>query len=272
MISVRMPRGRECDDLGRQAVAELEAVRHQELDRRSHRGETAHPDRAGGRAIGIVIGDDQQPFAALDRAGKPLARGVDAFQRLPRRQTGQVVVELRGRCDAARGEYARHDRARCRRRRASPRTSGTLRRVISIQRPAAVSCVDSVAGARRARQRAASEGRRGVNDNARPRPDIATRTSSAVRAARAALSGSAQSRPSAASADSRSFAPIACSHTSDGDLGSVRIHSTSDCGTAATSTPQARARSRGSAESEYSDSMGGAARLRARRRPTARRR
>ncbi len=107
---VRLPRGRERDDLGGQPVAELEAVRHQELDRRAHRGETAHPDRAGGRAIGVVIGDDKQPFAALDRAGKPLARGGYAFERLPRRQTGEVVVELRGRRNAARGEYARHDR------------------------------------------------------------------------------------------------------------------------------------------------------------------
>ena len=53
------------------------------------------------------------------------------------------------------------------------------------------------------------------------------------------------------------MAPTAGSHTSDGDPGPAASHDSSDRGAAATATPDARARSRGSVESAYSDASFG---------------
>ncbi|MNC89363.1 hypothetical protein D3C83_52850 [compost metagenome] len=53
----------EAHDLGRQAVAVLEAVRHQELDGGSEGTQCAHPDRARGGAVGVVVRDDEQFLA-----------------------------------------------------------------------------------------------------------------------------------------------------------------------------------------------------------------
>ena len=76
----------ERDNLRRKPVAELEAVRHEEIDARAHRPQAPHADRARSGAIGIVVGDDDQPLVPLDRDSKPGRRGVDTFQPPPRRQ------------------------------------------------------------------------------------------------------------------------------------------------------------------------------------------
>ena len=50
----------EVDDFRRQAVAELEAVGHQVIDVGAEHLQGAHADGAGGGAVAVVVGDDQQ--------------------------------------------------------------------------------------------------------------------------------------------------------------------------------------------------------------------
>ena len=78
--------GGERDDLRREPVAELEAVGHEEIDACAHRPQAPHADGARSGAIGIVIGDDDQPLVPLDRGSEPGRRSVDTLQRPPRRQ------------------------------------------------------------------------------------------------------------------------------------------------------------------------------------------
>ena len=59
----RRERGRLRDDLRREPVAVFESVRHEEIDDGAHRREPAHPDRAGGGAVGVVVGDDHDLLA-----------------------------------------------------------------------------------------------------------------------------------------------------------------------------------------------------------------
>ena len=82
----------EVDELGRQAVAELEAVGHEVVDVGAERAQRAHADRAGGCAVGVVVGDDQQALARRDRVGKQRRRVADALQQRRREQAGGVVV------------------------------------------------------------------------------------------------------------------------------------------------------------------------------------
>ena len=73
----RLARRGKRDDLGRQAVAELEAVGHDEVDVRAHRAQAAHADGAGRRAVGVVVGDDDDALAARDRLREPRGGRVD---------------------------------------------------------------------------------------------------------------------------------------------------------------------------------------------------
>ncbi len=87
----------EIDQLGRQAIAELEAVGHEVVDVRAEEPQRAHADRAGGRAI------DQEPLTALDRIGEQSCGLAHAFQERRRQQPGRAVGELGRRADAPRG-------------------------------------------------------------------------------------------------------------------------------------------------------------------------
>ena len=91
----------ERDDFRRQAVAELEAVGHDEADVGTQRRQPAHRDRAGRRAVGVVVRDDDDALARGDRAREALRGFGDAAQRSERRQRRQRVVELACRADAA---------------------------------------------------------------------------------------------------------------------------------------------------------------------------
>ncbi len=103
------------DDLGREAVAVFEAVRHEEIDVGAHRREAAHGDRARGGAVGVVVGDDDDALARGDRVGEPRRGGVDALEQRERRQAREIGVELAGSRDAARGEHAGEHRMDARR-------------------------------------------------------------------------------------------------------------------------------------------------------------
>ena len=102
----RVP-GRKRDDLGREPVAELEAVRHDEAHVRAERAQPENADGARGGAVGVVVRDDHDALALRDRARETLRRGIDALQRAEARQGVEAVVELARERDAARGVDAR---------------------------------------------------------------------------------------------------------------------------------------------------------------------
>jgi hypothetical protein len=61
---------REVDDVGREAVAVGEAVGHQIIDLGAEGAQRAHADRAGGGAVAVVVGDDEDACAGLDGVGE----------------------------------------------------------------------------------------------------------------------------------------------------------------------------------------------------------
>ena len=98
------------DDFRREAVAVFEPVGDDEIDDGAERPEAAHAHGARGRAVGVVVRDDEDPFAARDRVGEARRGGVDAFHRREGRQPREIRVELVGGGDAARREHARQHR------------------------------------------------------------------------------------------------------------------------------------------------------------------
>ena len=70
----------DVDQLGRQPVAQLEAVRHEIFDIGAEPAQRAHAYRARGRSVGIVVGDDQQALVPRDRVGEKLRRVLGVFQ------------------------------------------------------------------------------------------------------------------------------------------------------------------------------------------------
>ena len=110
MMSAGRARRGERDDLRSQAVAVLEAVRHQEIDRRAHRREAAYADRAGRRAVGVVVGDDRHAFAAGDAVRQAHRGGVCSEQHRPVRQASKRAIQLADVDHATRGVDSRQQR------------------------------------------------------------------------------------------------------------------------------------------------------------------
>ena len=104
------------DDFRREPVAVLEAIRHEEIDDGAHRRETAHPDRACGGAIGIVVGDDHDLLAAAYRVGEARGGVVDALHRREPRQRREIDARARRR-SPRRGRRTRAPAPDARRRR-----------------------------------------------------------------------------------------------------------------------------------------------------------
>jgi hypothetical protein len=98
---------REVDQLRRQSVAELEAIGNQILDLGTEGAQRAHANRAGGRAVGIVIGDDEQALFRGDRVGEERRAVLEVLQQPRRMQPAWLVAQLAGRGDAPRGIEAR---------------------------------------------------------------------------------------------------------------------------------------------------------------------
>ena len=72
-----------CDlnDFRGQAIAELEAVRYQEVDAPcSERAQALQRDRTAGRTVGIEVGDDEQGPIGPNRVCKQAYRLIDARQ------------------------------------------------------------------------------------------------------------------------------------------------------------------------------------------------
>ena len=89
--------------LGRQAVAVFEAVGYEEIHCRAHRCQAAHADGTRGRAVGIVVGDNQDFFLALDGIRQTAGGGFAIRQRLIRQKAGEFVVQFGRTLHVARG-------------------------------------------------------------------------------------------------------------------------------------------------------------------------
>ena len=101
-MSVGDRRRGQRDDLRREPVAELEAVRNQEVDRReSPADERPHDERGAGRTVRVEIADDQDAPALAVREQQRRGR-ADAFERPDGQQPLEARCELLSRANAAR--------------------------------------------------------------------------------------------------------------------------------------------------------------------------
>ena len=96
-------RGGDFGKLGRQAVAMFEAIGYEEIHRRAHRRQAAYADGTRGRAVGIIVGDNQNFFLALDGIRQTAGGGFAIRQRLIRQEAGEFVVQLGRTLHVARG-------------------------------------------------------------------------------------------------------------------------------------------------------------------------
>ena len=194
------PRLRQRDDFGRQTVAVFEAVGHQIIDVGAERAQRAHADRAGGRAVGIVVGDDQQLFTRRNGIGGERRHRLDVLQRRQRRQSAQVGGQL----VRAIGCRARH--------RSAPAAAACRRRSARRQRRAArgesrcwrvQAWASSACERRHQRQRS-----RGAMSKRRPRcvPVATSVNCASCRRRKAAWQGANQSRSSCSTARSQALA------------------------------------------------------------------
>ena len=99
-------RGGDFCKLGRQTVAVFEAVGYEEIHRRAHRRQAAHTDGTRRRAVGIVVGDNQDFFLALDGIRQTAGGGFAIRQRLIRQKAGEFVVQFGRTLHVARGAQA----------------------------------------------------------------------------------------------------------------------------------------------------------------------
>ncbi len=98
------------DDLGTQPVAVLEAVRHQEVRAgAAHRAQREQAERGAGRAVGVVVTDDQDALVARERASETRGGRVQPEQR-GRQQLRQPLLQLARIRHAARGVEPRQQR------------------------------------------------------------------------------------------------------------------------------------------------------------------
>ena len=99
---IRFPLSSEIDQLGREPVAELEAIRHQVVDVGAEDAQRAHADRARRGAVGIVVGDDQKALPRRDRIGEQRRGWSMPFNVGGSRPAGPIG-QLGARADAAPG-------------------------------------------------------------------------------------------------------------------------------------------------------------------------
>ena len=93
MMSDGAPFRGQPDDLGREAVAELEAIGHQEIHRRESPGaQAAHDERGAGRAIRIEVPDDED--ASLAMLEDQFDGRIDAVERAYRHESVEREREL----------------------------------------------------------------------------------------------------------------------------------------------------------------------------------
>ncbi|MDT4842716.1 hypothetical protein FQZ97_766280 [compost metagenome] len=95
---------RHRDDFRGQAIAVLEAVRHQVIDmRRPEHAQTEDADRAGGGAVGIEVTNDQHALPLLQRLYQQFDRRIHALELLIGNQPRQAFIQLGRRLHTACG-------------------------------------------------------------------------------------------------------------------------------------------------------------------------
>ena len=78
-------------DFRREAVAILEAVGDDVVDRGAHGAQPAQGDGAGGGAVAIIVGHNGHFFAGLDGVGQEHGGGIDVQQAGRRHQAAQFT-------------------------------------------------------------------------------------------------------------------------------------------------------------------------------------
>ena len=103
-------------DLRRQAVTELEAIRHDEAHLCCgtglglHGAQPAQAHCAGGGAIAVVVGHDDNALTRFDGVGNQFRRFIDVAQLIRCDQAGEALIQFRLALDAARRHQACHER------------------------------------------------------------------------------------------------------------------------------------------------------------------
>ena len=93
--------GRQPDDFRGESVAVFETVRHQVFDFCAEPLQAQHADRAGGGAVRIVVGHDQETSVGGDRIGQQRCHGRAIEQRVERQQSRERRIQLRDFAHAA---------------------------------------------------------------------------------------------------------------------------------------------------------------------------
>jgi hypothetical protein len=94
---------RDPHDLGRKPVAVVETVGHEIADICAQGAQAEQGDGAGGGAVGVVVGNNQELLAALDGVGESGSGGLDVAQRMKIVEFAQFRAQRVRRADAARG-------------------------------------------------------------------------------------------------------------------------------------------------------------------------
>ncbi len=105
-MDVGLSRSGEVDELGGQPIAQLEAIRHEIARVGAESAQRSHADRAGGRAVGVVVCDDQQALLRGDGVGEELRALVEILQQARREEACRLVAQLTGGSNAARRKEA----------------------------------------------------------------------------------------------------------------------------------------------------------------------
>ena len=93
-------------DGGRQTVAELETIGHDELSLTAHHGKTSDGDRAGCGAVAVVVGNNRDALVALNGVSQKRGGLLRTLQRGRRQKCGPVFEQIVGRLHAARRKRA----------------------------------------------------------------------------------------------------------------------------------------------------------------------
>ena len=81
----------------------FKAVGHQKIHFGTKQTQAFHGHGAGGRAVGIVVGDDEQAFACIYRRGQLQRSSVYVFEVAKMQQVRQVMAGFGNRFDVTRG-------------------------------------------------------------------------------------------------------------------------------------------------------------------------
>ena len=103
-VGARRACGEQVDHGAGEAVAVMDAVRHEVVGLHAHHAESSDRHGAGGGAVAVVVGDDGHAFSALTRERKAFGGLAGALEHGGRQHRLPVLGELGGVPDAACGK------------------------------------------------------------------------------------------------------------------------------------------------------------------------